>query len=416
MWAGVRAKGAKENPMRILIAGDYPADARLGSSKVAYKLCSAFRALGHFCQTLFEDDLGTKVIPSRLRWLAAPWVGARAVLRTMASQGPFDIVDVSSAEGFPIAALRRAKRLGATTVISRSHGLEHLNYQRMLKDHDEGLLQKPWHKRLYYPAVRMSQVGAAAILSDGLIVLNQNDAAFARQQRWQPEDRVAVIPHGVSEAFVSAQNAEETPSRGGLLFCGSWTDVKGVAYLAQAFNLLVSEEFKTPLWVVGGGVEESRIRACFTDAANILLNIVPRCSESEVMAHYRTRELLIFPSTYEGFGMVVLEAMSQGLPVISTPVGAAAQFVRHLETGLIVPPRDPVSIANAVKLLSQDAPLRSRISIEGKRSVHDRTWSKTAQDTLAFYGHCSRRDVAPRSAGKHVIAQPTPGSNLEIKA
>ena len=57
------------------------------------------------------------------------------------------------------------------------------------------------------------------------------------------------------------------------------------------------------------------------------MTIVGRVPEAEVMAAYRTHDVLVWPSTYEGFGMVVIEAMSQRLPVIATPVGCARTLI-----------------------------------------------------------------------------------------
>ena len=74
---------------------------------------------------------------------------------------------------------------------------------------------------------------------------------------------------------------------------------------------------------------------------------VDRAPESEVMTAYRTHDVLAWPSTYEGFGMVVVEAMSQRLPVVATPVGCAQSLIVSEQTGLIVPPRDPAALARA---------------------------------------------------------------------
>ncbi len=116
---------------------------------------------------------------------------------------PYDIVDASSAEGLWFGIQKRAGRFRQTAYICRTHGLEHLNYQRMLDDARNGLTSKPWTRRIWYPASRLSQVAAAARLSDRFIVLNAVDRDFARERRWLPPDRIDLIPHGVSDRFLS---------------------------------------------------------------------------------------------------------------------------------------------------------------------------------------------------------------------
>ena len=138
--------------MRILLVGDYPRDARLGSTKVALKLQEEFRALGHTCDVLLADDLGAFPRNRFFRQAIAPVAAVAAVRRAIRANGPYDVVDIASAEGLWLAALRRAG-LFAAAVVARSNGLEHLNYERMIGDHDAGLSNKPWTRRLWYPAI-----------------------------------------------------------------------------------------------------------------------------------------------------------------------------------------------------------------------------------------------------------------------
>ena len=78
------------------------------------------------------------------------------------------------------------------------------------------------------------------------------------------------------------------------------------------------------------------------------MTVHARAPENDVMEMYRRHDLLICPSTYEGFGLVILEAMSQRLPVVTTPVGCARSIVRDGQTGRLVPFRHPQAIAAAV--------------------------------------------------------------------
>ena len=136
--------------MRILLVGDYPPDPRLGSTKVLIKLQEEFRALGHTCDLLLADALGRAPRNPYLRQAFGPVAAWSAVRRMFTTNGPYDVVDVASAEGLWIASLGRRTLRGAV-VISRSNGLEHLNYRRMLDDAAEGLASKPWTRRLFHP-------------------------------------------------------------------------------------------------------------------------------------------------------------------------------------------------------------------------------------------------------------------------
>jgi glycosyltransferase involved in cell wall biosynthesis len=371
--------------MRILLVGDYPRDARLGSTKVLLKLEEEFRLLGHVCDVLLADDLGVFPRHRWLRWALEPVAALAAVRRAFLRNGPYDIVDVASAEGLWIGILRRAGLFGPAAIVARSNGLEHLNYRRMLDDHRAGLLHKPWTRRWWYPAVRLSQVAGAARAADRLILLNEGDRAFALGKGWKGESCIDLVPHGVSSRFLSDVPPADHPRGRGILFCGTWDAMKGVHYLAAAFSHLVAGGSRAALTILGGAVPAGSILSAFSPDARALVRVVDRLPEEEVIAAYRTHDVMAFPSCYEGFGMVLLEAMTQRLPVVATPVGCATSLVRHQETGLTVPARNPEALAAALARMLGDAPLRARLADRAFHRVHDMSWSRTAAETLGVY-------------------------------
>jgi glycosyltransferase involved in cell wall biosynthesis len=377
--------------VRILLVGDYPDDPRLGSAKVYHKLGDALRALGHDCDVLLAPALGTRPAGMRARWLLGPALAERAVARAFRERGPYDVIDVASAEGFVIGARRKAGAYRGVALVSRSHGLEHLNYRRMLDDAAAGLASKPLHRRLWYPAARLSQVAGAARLADRLIVLNPADRDFAIARGWKAPDEVAVVPHGVSAELIEAAPPADAPRGRGLLFCGSWDRMKGIDYLAAAMGLMARAQDPPRLTVLGPGAPEAEVLAAFPAEARALVTVVPRAGEDEVMRHYREHDLLLQTSTYEGFGMVVVEALSQRLPVIATAQGVAATLVADGRAGLLVPPRDPDALAGAALRLLADGPLRRRMGDAGHQAVRGMTWTATAERTLEVYAATAGR-------------------------
>jgi glycosyltransferase involved in cell wall biosynthesis len=376
--------------VRILLVGDYPPDPRLGSTKVLVKLQEEYRALGHTCDLLLADALGASPRNGHLRQAFAPMVAWSAVHRAAQENGRYDVVDVASAEGLWIAACR-GRAVSHPAVIARSNGLEHLNYRRMVDDHDAGLLPKPWTRRLFHPAVRLTQVAAAARVADRLILLNEGDRDFALRRGWKVARDIDVIPHGVSSDFLAGAPPAGSPRGCGILFCGSWTNHKGVWYLADAFSRLVRGGTKARLTVLGGAVPESLIRGAFSAAAQPFVTVVERAPEADVMTAYRVHDVFAFPSTYEGFGMVVVEAMSQRLPVVATPVGCVPALITPGQTGLIVPPRDPAAMAAALERMLTDPVLRAECAGAAFDRVRDMSWTRTASLTLEAYGRAIER-------------------------
>jgi glycosyltransferase involved in cell wall biosynthesis len=133
------------------------------------------------------------------------------------------------------------------------------------------------------------------------------------------------------------------------------------------------------------------VLADFDAAVRPFVTVIDRVPEEQVMSEYRRHQALVFASTYEGFGLVVLEAMSQQLPVIATPVGCAAALVRDGETGYRVPARDAAALAEAMARVLAD-PLEARRRAERARGqVTNMTWRTSAERTLAVYRQAIQR-------------------------
>ena len=374
----------------VLLVGDYPADPTLGSSKVLYKLQEEFRALGHRCDIVFGEEIGAPR-QRQIGQAVAPWRAANAIVRRMEA-AKYDVLDVASAEGLWIGVLKKMGGYRKTPLICRSNGLEHLNYRRMIDDHHEGLTRKGWARRVWYPIARLSQVQAAARLADRLLLLNDADRKYAGEHGWKDDRDIDVVPHGVSDRFLACAGAHAQRPRGeGLLFCGSWDHTKGIAYVVRAFERLHAGGNGPRLTVLGPGVPEARVLADFGERVRPFVRVVARVPETEVIEMYRRHDILLWTPTYEGFGLVLLEAMSQRLPAVATPVGCAPSIVRDGENGLLVPVRDAEAAARGVERLLADPALRCRMGESARNAVAGMTWRATALRTLDVYERARSR-------------------------
>ena len=144
------------------------------------------------------------------------------------------------------------------------------------------------------------------------------------------------------------------------------------------------------------------------DAAieRLALRDVVRCvsgiSDEELARCYAQAQVAIVPSLYEGFSLPAIEAMACGVPVVATTGGALPEVVgRSGETGVLVPPNDPLALARAIAGLLDDPAARARLGAAGRDRVLDRfTWQVTAMGTAACYR--ALLDTGPPEGGRGV--------------
>jgi len=115
--------------------------------------------------------------------------------------------------------------------------------------------------------------------------------------------------------------------------------------------------------------------------------------ENPVLAHlYHCSDMLVCPSLYEPFGMVVPEAMLQGVPVIASSVGGLEEQIEEGRTGLLVPSGNVPALATAIRRLAENPVLRKALGTAARDVVlHHRTWTPVCKQTLDVYRHCSNR-------------------------
>jgi glycosyltransferase involved in cell wall biosynthesis len=143
---------------------------------------------------------------------------------------------------------------------------------------------------------------------------------------------------------------------------------------------------------VGEGVERARLEQ-LAKSLEVENSVIMPGFQANVPAILPLVDVCIHPSVDEAFGIVLLEAMAARKPVVATQVGGIPEIVGDGITGLLVPPRDPSAIADAVCALLRDEPLRKRMGAAGRvRVEREFTIQKTVRSYEALYDEIARRD------------------------
>ncbi len=232
------------------------------------------------------------------------------------------------------------------------------------------------------------------------------------------EARVPVIPNGIdTDEYKPTRNPDVLiehgvdPDKPYALFVGRMTRQKGILYLLKAIPhidpalqvVLCAGESDTPemqreMEVLVGELQASRPGVVF------IPQMLPRWKTVIFYSHAR---VFCCPSIYEPFGIINLEAMACGTPVVGSAVGGIAEVVVENETGFLVdarldpaPPHDPSDpdgfargLAHAINRFADDHALGERMGAAGRRRVLDRySWGSIAERTLALYRDLTGRD------------------------
>jgi glycosyltransferase involved in cell wall biosynthesis len=170
-----------------------------------------------------------------------------------------------------------------------------------------------------------------------------------------------------------------------LLFVGRFRHYKGVDVLIRAMHQVDAE-----LLLVGIGPMERAWRQVAQDEdLDHKVHFLGEASDDEVLTLYHAADIFVLPSTNraETLGIVQIEAMACGLPVVCTELGTGTSYVnQHEVTGLVTPPNDPAALAAAINRLLADPALRMQMGAAGlKRAQDEFSLAEMIRQTLAFY-------------------------------
>lgn len=188
---------------------------------------------------------------------------------------------------------------------------------------------------------------------------------------WLRPERVRVIHNGIDTAALDALAPADLGLPAGALaigFVGRFDERKGILDLARAWPAVADALPHAHLVMVGKGPEEDRARALLADAPRVRW-LGYRADAAAVM---RALDVLTVPSHWEGFGLVAAEALAVGTPVVAAEASSLPEIVRHGAEGLLVPPRDPAALADALVTLGREGEMRARMAAAGVERIRTR--------------------------------------------
>ena len=214
---------------------------------------------------------------------------------------------------------------------------------------------------------------------EALQTRNENNASCHPERNVvESKDPVTIIPHAVNGKFK-------------ILFVGRHIERKGICYLIEAAKYLPRDKFEIRIVGVGDLTEQLKQQAAaVNEGAEIIFT--GKLSPEDLANEYKTANVFTLPAIVdhkgdtEGLGVVLIEAMELGLPIVASNVGGIPDVVVDGESGILVPEKDPVALANAFKRLEADPTLIQKL-LAGARNRIDKcfTWDGIIERQVEVY-------------------------------
>lgn len=194
-----------------------------------------------------------------------------------------------------------------------------------------------------------------------------------------------VVPNGVDVRRFRPSGSERNPNQ--ILFVGRPASRKGLPLLLDALPRVLERVPDARLLIVGSDFEELKIPKRLLSS----IEVAGIVNGEDLVANMHSSSLLCAPSTGgESFGIVLIEAMAAGLPVVATSIPGYEAVVNSGENGVLVPPGDSGALARALVSLLQDPERRSELSMAGQLSVMRYDWPRIVTTLEDVYARVSR--------------------------
>ena len=197
-----------------------------------------------------------------------------------------------------------------------------------------------------------------------------------------------IIPNGVDlDRFANAEPFEEL--RDGtlnILFVGRFEERKGLIHLLKAYHRLRKRKVDARLLVVGAGPKEREYRRYVGLRGIRDVEFLGRVSDDDKVRYFASADIFCAPNTgQESFGIVLLEAMAAGVPIVASDIHGFKNVMQRNVQGLLVEPRNPRALAAALYALARDPDLRHDMGEAGRERAPEYSWDRVTERIVDFY-------------------------------
>jgi len=389
-----------QTPLRLaLVSQGYPPRDCGGIARWTHELACSLADRGHHVHVITQTDE-----PRTVEYRRGVWVHAVPPAQGPMLPGPVDLpgpvvaranavlqeareiqrdfgLDVLSAPIWDLEGILCTAELNIPVITSL-----HTAYRMVLP------LKDAWRRNLPYRLHHVQKMfdGEVWLFRHAKLLLANSRAICTELQSLYGTPfemaRVAIVPHGIAPAQTTFRAASVADGKLRVLFVGRIERRKGLDVLLRAVRPLFRQFPLLVVDVVGAAVPAEADYAKLIDGLRqeiaaqgdaARVNFHGHVDDATLCRHYAACDIFVAPSRFESFGLIAIEAMRFGKPVIAAASGGLAEIIEPGNTGALFPSDDAEALGNALRILVADAPRRARLGAQAARVFADRFTSAT---------------------------------------
>lgn len=373
------------------MVADVPADPNSGVAGTEFQTLLALRQLGHEVDALWADAMPRRIAHPNLHYLLELPRSFVRVIESACRRKDYDVIHCNQPHAY--LAAKRHRRLGRPGVfVNRSHGFE---------THAAQVLSQ-WRTRWAMPervfpknlpgwvidAGMRRHCHQVLRFADGVIVSCTLDREYILNKGGISPERVAVIPQAVPSLYQERTVACLTPERlNQLLVIGPPRFWKGPDVLGPAVSTLMARDPAVCLTWVCASTERAVAAGFITASERGRVRFQDPLPQERLIDLYDRHGILLFPSLFEGFGKVFLEAMARGLCVVASNTGGMRDLISPGRDGLLVPVGDTDALGKGIQWLLDHPGLAANMGVQARQTAQAYSWDRVGRETVDFYQH-----------------------------
>ncbi len=368
-----------------------------GAGGTELETIAGLRTLGCDITTVWAAQLNRRIRHGNLHYVFELPNAYWSAIRERHEANPYEVITVNLGQSY-LAAKKLKQRHDRATFIVRSHGLDdHL--EEVLKpwmpknsrrrNPIKGILGKVLHRALH------RHMALAARYCDGYVVSNSLDVQWLQDRHGLDRERIANIAQAPAEVFQNTPPVEFSTSRlNKLLYVANYHFAKSPDTAARASTLLLAENPSLALTWICHQKDHERVRSLFPEHVHNRIELKGWMTQAELLEVFDTHGIFLYPTLFDGFAKVFLEAMSRGLCVIGTRAGGMVDLIQHGRNGYFCEFGDAPGIQSRAQHLLSEFNFARQMSQAAIETARKHTWERVATEMRAFF---QRIQKCPRS-------------------